>query len=65
MMSVRLGGHSLSATVLTSLLFIADPSPSFDVYGKVGVAQLEESFDVGVFRNRLVPLRRFRSPVQG
>ena len=37
-----------SATVLTAVLFIPDPSPSFDVYGKVGVAQYKESFEVHV-----------------
>ena len=46
-----------NATVLTALLFIPDPSPSFDVYGKVGVAKLEESFDVatGLFPPRAAP----------
>jgi len=34
------------ATVLTALIFIPHGSSSFDVYGKVGVAKVEESFDV-------------------
>ena len=50
--SVSRGGYELktkaSATVLTSVLFIPDQSPSFDVYGKVGVAVYIESFDVHV-----------------
>jgi opacity protein-like surface antigen len=50
--SISLGDHLLktkaSATVLTAVLFIPDPSPSFDVYGKVGVAEYRESFDVHV-----------------
>jgi outer membrane protein with beta-barrel domain len=37
-----------NATVLTAALFIPDGSPSFDVYGKLGVAWLEESFVVSV-----------------
>ena len=37
-----------SATVLTAVLFIPDRSPSFDFYGKVGVAEYKESFDVYV-----------------
>ena len=37
-----------SATVLTAVLFIPDRSPSLDVYGKVGVAEYKESFDVHV-----------------
>jgi opacity protein-like surface antigen len=37
-----------SALVLTAVLFIPDRSPSFDVYGKLGVARLEESFEVSV-----------------
>ena len=32
------------AWVLSTLLFIPEPSPLFDVYGKVGVADLDESF---------------------
>lgn len=31
------------ATVLTALLFVPEPSPRFDVYGKVGIAKLTES----------------------
>jgi opacity protein-like surface antigen len=50
--SVSRGSFTLrsrvSATVLTAVFFIPDPSPSFDFYGKVGVAKLEESFDVHV-----------------
>ena len=50
--SISLGDYRLktkaSATVLTAVLFIPDPSPSFDVYGKVGVAEYKESFDVHV-----------------
>jgi hypothetical protein len=38
-----------NAMVLTALLFIPDPSPSFDVYGKVGVAKLDESFNASYF----------------
>lgn len=51
-MSISRGDYWLkteaSATVLTAVLFIPDPSPSFDVYGKVGVAVYIESFDVHV-----------------
>jgi hypothetical protein len=32
------------AIVMTALLFIPERSPAFDIYGKVGVAQLDESF---------------------
>jgi opacity protein-like surface antigen len=50
--SVGLGDHWLktkaSAIVLTAVLFIPERSPSFDVYGKVGVAAYKESFDVHV-----------------
>ena len=31
------------ATVLTALLFVPMPSPAFDIYGKVGVAKLDET----------------------
>jgi hypothetical protein len=34
---------SFDATVLTALLFIPETSPSLDVYGKVGVADINES----------------------
>jgi opacity protein-like surface antigen len=51
-MSIARGDYWLktkaSATVLTAVLFIPDSSPSFDVYGKVGVAVYIESFDVHV-----------------
>lgn len=50
--SVRLGDYWLkaraSATVLTTVLFIPDSSPSFDFYGKVGIAEYKETFDVHV-----------------
>jgi len=35
---------SADAWVLAALLYIPEPSPSIDVYGKVGVADLNESF---------------------
>jgi len=35
---------SADATVLTALLFIPKQSPAFDVYGKIGVGKLNESF---------------------
>ena len=51
-MGISLGGYSLTskanATALAALLFIPEPWPPVDVYGKVGVAKLEESFDVWV-----------------
>jgi len=34
---------SADATMLSALLFVPLRSPSFDVYGKVGVANLDES----------------------
>ena len=37
---------SAEATVLAALLFIPQPSPSLDIYGKVGAANLDESFTV-------------------
>lgn len=42
-----------NATMLSALLFIPHASPSWDVYGKVGVAKLDESFDVQVVERSL------------
>jgi hypothetical protein len=39
------------ATVLTALLFVPERLPSFDIYGKIGVARLEESFRVHAFES--------------
>jgi OmpA family protein len=45
------------ALVLTSLLFIPEPMSNIDVYGKVGVAKLDESFQVFALENSSVECR--------
>jgi len=42
---------SAEATVLTALLFVPERLSLFDVYGKIGVARLEESFQVHAFES--------------
>jgi len=56
-----------NAWVLSALLFIPESSPSFDVYGKVGVADLDESFTAGGYTLDCAPvsqcIQRFHSDV--
>ena len=55
------------AWVLSALLFIPEPSPSFDVYGKAGVAYLDESFVADAYTLDCTPIsqciRTFHSDV--
>jgi len=50
---------SAKATVLSAILFIPEQLQSFDVYGKIGVARLEESFQVHVHEHfaPCIPIR--------
>jgi len=45
------------AAVLAALLFIPEQMPSFDVYGKVGVADVDDSFTVSGY-DRTIPFCR-------
>jgi hypothetical protein len=45
-----------NAWVLSALLFIPEQFPSFDVYGKVGVAALKHSFSTNTTRYECVPI---------
>ena len=55
------------AWVLSALLFIPEPSPSFDVYGKAGVADFDESFVANAYTLDCAPIsqciQRFHSDV--
>ena len=44
------------AWVLSALLFIPEPSRSFDVYGKAGVAYLDESFVADAYTLDCTPI---------
>jgi hypothetical protein len=41
------------AAVLAALLYIPEPMPSFDLYGKVGVADVDDSFTVSGYDREL------------
>lgn len=53
------------ASVLSALLFIPEGNPSLDIYGKVGVADLNESFATSTTSIACVPIVPCTSAVYG
>jgi len=52
-----------NAWVLSALLFIPESSPTFDVYGKVGVAELDESFSAYAYTLDCAPVSQCLRPL--